>query len=745
MIIKKMTATFGRLQNETLELGPGLTVIQAPNEGGKSTWSAFIRAMLYGIPTKERDRQNFIAEKNRYQPWSGAPMEGAMEIRWQGQELLLRRSQNRTVPFGKCEVADPRTGEAVPGFTGENVGELLTGAPREVFERSAFVGQGAAAVDGAPALEKRISALVSSGEEDVSYSQVERRLRDWLNRRRHNRTGLIPKLESALDQLNGTLARQSRAHRSAQEAQRALRALEEEHALLTQELAAHKFAAEQQRRAAWEQAQGELAQARAEETRLQGELCRDGAPPSREALRTVQEGLNELRALDREHRTGEDSLSAAQEGLSAAQAVLEDSIFRGLSPEQARAQAQTDADAAQAQPPAAGPSPVLGVVLLIAGLLCAAAGVLVDPLFFLPGAAALVGGGAAFLISSRRRSALQDFLDGQQEILDRYGVDSPNAILSLAKDYAGDWVRAQEAERALVRAQQDRQQRNQRREQLAGSITRSLDGFGAGLKDVITLSAAISRALLLQEKLEQAVIRREGAEKLAQRLPAPQDLPRPGDLTPRYDAAYTAARLTAVEGEMSRLRSVLATAQGELNTLGDPDETIEQQEQLQEELDRRRGEYDSLSLALEGLEEARRDMQSRFAPALNDRAGALMASLTGGKYDKVLLTQEFDALASEADTVLPRRVLTLSRGAADQLYLAVRLAICELALPLDDPAPLILDDALANFDDARMALALDALQALAQTRQVLLFTCHSREADYLADTPAVKIHLDSQP
>ena len=46
MRIKKMTASFGRLQNATLEPGPGLTIIQAPNEGGKSTWAAFLRAML---------------------------------------------------------------------------------------------------------------------------------------------------------------------------------------------------------------------------------------------------------------------------------------------------------------------------------------------------------------------------------------------------------------------------------------------------------------------------------------------------------------------------------------------------------------------------------------------------------------------------------------------------------------------------------------------------------------------------
>ena len=49
MKIRKMRATFGKLQNETLSFHDGLNVIFAPNESGKSTWCAFISAMLYGI------------------------------------------------------------------------------------------------------------------------------------------------------------------------------------------------------------------------------------------------------------------------------------------------------------------------------------------------------------------------------------------------------------------------------------------------------------------------------------------------------------------------------------------------------------------------------------------------------------------------------------------------------------------------------------------------------------------------
>ena len=88
--------------------------------------------------------------------------------------------------------------------------------------------------------------------------------------------------------------------------------------------------------------------------------------------------------------------------------------------------------------------------------------------------------------------------------------------------------------------------------------------------------------------------------------------------------------------------------------------------------------------------------------------------------------------------MLPRRALFLSRGTVDQIYLAVRLAVYDLCLK-GQQAPLVLDDALAAFDDGRMALALDLLVRLAEERQILLFTCQGREAACLAGRPGVVV------
>ena len=202
MRIKRMTATFGGLTEQRLELAPGLNLIQAPNESGKSTWAGFLKAMLYGIDTRDRDKKGHLADKNRYQPWSGAPMEGELLLEWQGRDITIRRGPRGSVPFGNFSAVYTGTEEPVPGLTADTCGELLLGVGREVFERSAFVGQGGSlTVTAAPELERRIAALVSSGQEDVSFSQAEGRLKEWLNRRRVNRSvGRIPQLEEALAQ-----------------------------------------------------------------------------------------------------------------------------------------------------------------------------------------------------------------------------------------------------------------------------------------------------------------------------------------------------------------------------------------------------------------------------------------------------------------------------------------------------------------------------------------------------------------
>ena len=203
MLIRKMSATFGRLQNQSLELQDGLNIIEAPNEAGKSTWCAFLSAMLFGINSRERDKADFIADKNRFAPWAGVSMSGRLDCLAEDRELTLTRSTRRqTAPMGEFQAVYAGTGEPVPGLTGPSCGETLLGVSREVFERSAFIRQAGLAITQDPGLERRIAALITSGEEDTSYSEALEALKKQLNRLLRGRRYIKKTIESPPAQQN---------------------------------------------------------------------------------------------------------------------------------------------------------------------------------------------------------------------------------------------------------------------------------------------------------------------------------------------------------------------------------------------------------------------------------------------------------------------------------------------------------------------------------------------------------------
>lgn len=175
MHILEMQAAYGRLRGDSLQLEPGLNLIYAPNESGKSTWCSFIRTMLYGLPTRQSGP---LADKNRFAPWTGEAMQGRMDLETDGRRWTVLRDTRRTnAPMQNFACTYTGTAQPVPEVNGQNLGETLLGVPREVFQRSAFIGQSGLAVSQDPELERRIAALLSTGQEDVSYSESYDRLK----------------------------------------------------------------------------------------------------------------------------------------------------------------------------------------------------------------------------------------------------------------------------------------------------------------------------------------------------------------------------------------------------------------------------------------------------------------------------------------------------------------------------------------------------------------------------------------
>ena len=139
MKIYSMTATFGKLEHETLTLQPGLNIIHAPNEWGKSTWCAFLAAMLYGIETRVHSTKTALADKERYAPWSGSPMSGRLECNWNGRDITIERSSKGRSIFGIFRAYETQSGLPVAELTADNCGQQLLGVEKSVFLRSSFL------------------------------------------------------------------------------------------------------------------------------------------------------------------------------------------------------------------------------------------------------------------------------------------------------------------------------------------------------------------------------------------------------------------------------------------------------------------------------------------------------------------------------------------------------------------------------------------------------------------------------
>ena len=668
-------ATYGKLDQARLDLQPGLNVICAPNEGGKSTWCRFLLAMFYGLNTRQRGD---LADKNRFQPWSGSLMQGKLELSVGDKELTLsRRTQRPDAPLGVFSCTYSGTDTPVPGLDAARCGETLLGVPQSVYQRCAFIPSGSLAIDADADLERRISALISTGDEKISFSQVESRLKKQLRQRKYNRSGSIPLLEA---EIAGLRAAQ-------QEAQTLTGQLEN----LQQQLSQAREDQARRRQARLQVAQEAL---REKERRLQ-------ALPDSSDLQRINQQLGAVRSLG-------DQVQQAQEAVARQESAIEDQLRElNRNPLHPMTKAQLEAQL-QIQPPA--PPQVAQLLISLALGLCGGGFLWYEidrpQVLWLCLACAVTALAAGnFLRLLIRRIRLQQSR--------RRELSRQEELRKLAESYLPA-LEELEAQRALLRQKQ----------QILSDGDRRLR---------TQLSDLLSQASRWDDSVQSAGdIRRfvretaQNRDRLAQELHQAQ-------------TQLLQAQMSDADDTVTHLQQQIAQVQGRLDAGRDAQALGDQISRLEEELVRQQAEYDALQLSLDALQAANTTLQNRFSPELGRRAAEIFADMTGSTWSHILLDREFHLSAESGSDPTRRSVQLLSAGTADQLYLAVRLAICEMILPPEQNPPLILDDALLTFDDARLSTTLNYLTRLGAQRQILLFTCQGREAALLRGRPGVHI------
>jgi uncharacterized protein YhaN len=139
-------------------------------------------------------------------------------------------------------------------------------------------------------------------------------------------------------------------------------------------------------------------------------------------------------------------------------------------------------------------------------------------------------------------------------------------------------------------------------------------------------------------------------------------------------------------------------------------------------------ELNALNLAIDTIEELSVNIHDSFGLQLNDAVSNIIDSVTGHKYRDIKIDERLNIKLGWND----RYVLLdrLSAGTIDQVYFALRMAVCDLLLG-KEPMPLILDDSFVLYDDNRVKAVLSEIAGGRQ--QVILFSCQKRERQIIEE------------
>ena len=186
---------FGCLSDVVLTPASGVNLLEAPNEAGKSTLAAFIKFVLYGF-SSTRSQSIAENEKKLYMPWNGTRASGSLVVVCPSGSVRVERTYD--LPSKEhVEIVNLQTRK--PVFQSLVPGEVLFGAPEELFVKSAYFRQLFQSKNGDDALAEQVQNILFSADERISAEKAQKRLREAKAELRNAQNrGVIPELEGKL-------------------------------------------------------------------------------------------------------------------------------------------------------------------------------------------------------------------------------------------------------------------------------------------------------------------------------------------------------------------------------------------------------------------------------------------------------------------------------------------------------------------------------------------------------------------
>lgn len=718
---------FGKIENYDITLSNGLNVIYGPNESGKSTLMAFIKAMLYGLKGGRTSKEGIVSEAKRYTPWSKASYGGYINFELDnGSSYRIDRAFENGIVKLFDESFNEITSNYTDGKYGSGIAERLIGLNESLFERTVYIKQMGTRIDNSSSkdLIDRISNIRQSGSEEVSYNKANAALKEALKQQ----VGTDRSYTRPLDLINKRLSELNTAKIRIQDENKNLIEAHIKQEELTLQI-------------------GKLSEKEMLFSRLQ-EFCE-----LKEKLKLQLEKKEEFLFLNERikqsqkdiHNLDKDKISLEQEIANNSEQIVmlekqnsfvgqeafsEHKVVKPFQEEEpkqndSKSKAKAIQDEIKKQKTwikASNICIILSLILVI-GVSCGvfvfkaiSAWLITMPVLILIAVVSL-----KFKCGSR----FKQLLDQQSEIYEK------------SKKLNNEISNAHKINQILKQQLVSLDERTANEKTRYEQLIKRLESQSANFKqdDIVNLENEIDRVsemiLGIRETVDNELTQTE--KELFE-----------GILENNSDSKYLEIielrKFLTSELQQKKLEYATAEAKIKQNVSIQKDELFEDEilrlTQKKECLEQR-GE--ALSIAIKTLEEATNELQKKYIPIMNKVFEETFSGLTAEKYSDIRAGENLNIMLSDpkSETIVP--VSMLSNGTIDQMYLALRIAIAETVLKINEGLPFIMDEPFAQYDDERTDNALRYIYNISKKQQVIIFTCKQREVDLISSQFPCKI------
>lgn len=780
MRIKSINITaFGGLKNKTVDFSDGFNVVYGDNENGKTTVMSFIKMMFYGSGRNSAQLSKNI--RKRYTPWDGGVMAGSVDYELDGKNYRLEREFRNSDSTDKITLCDLDLGLRQP--VSGDIGVKLLGLSAAAFERSVFVGQlGAVEKDAAAEgeINSKLSNIVTTGDESVSFETVNKRLEKakLALMSKSGRAGEYDKDIKVLSDLKERLKEAEKTRDSYEDfkvaAQKVKNDIEEK--IKRASVLKEQINSEQDIRNA--DKLREMLDLKAELDRLNDSLkLSDGGLIDENYVRKLNfcisktESVNtKLKEKSTESKRLRESIELAlnpdKEATPEKAAELSCEIER-LEKQHGEIKTRLESKERElnllldTEFKVKNTRKKLNVPMLIpAVILLIAAAVLFALKFGVFAAAAAVPAVVLAVLSFVIRPLDKKKINVFNEELNSVKTEQADLKLeesSLVQSLSTVSARLEainaalntsmallERQKTLLAECESEEQTLKSELETEQSVLYELFGRykNAQSLDEIKLSLeAVSEKAAKQKEIKQRLnyIARDvgniSYDEARDKLVKLQ-----GKVSAGVDFDALKQEYEILIGEISdkkaRLAAAADKARASLEAADNPEELKKEINALTEKTDSEEQFCRAADVAMSVLQDSFAELRRSYGSALEQKSGEIFGGITGGRYKSVQISKAFDISVEKNDAFGGKELDYLSSGTVDQAYLSLRLALSSLMFKGSEPLPILLDDALTQYDDNRAKTALEYFKKYAENGQIIMFTCHRSLYDASTDIGA---------